>query len=74
MIKTVLTMIVIVCMMVGSSMVYAASIKCQVEGIIVVPADEKTIVELRCEDIKTLKAGDTIKVSLPRKEAAVEGC
>lgn len=52
----------------------AASIKCEVDGIV---TDEETgtkILNVICEDIKTLKAGDKIKITLPKKGAAVEGC
>jgi hypothetical protein len=46
----------------------AAKLKCTVDG---VDGDKVT---LTCEDADKLKKGDKLKISPPKKGAAVEGC
>ncbi len=46
----------------------AAKLKCTVDG---VDGDKVT---LTCEDADKLKEGDKLKISPPKKGAAVEGC
>ena len=46
----------------------AAKLKCTVEGV------EGETVTLNCEKADKLKKGDKLKISPPKKGAAVEGC
>lgn len=47
---------------------FAAKLKCTVDG---VDGDKVT---MTCKKAKKLKVGDKVKVSPPKKKAAVEGC
>jgi len=47
---------------------YSARVKCTVESV------EGDTVTLTCEDADKFKAGDKLKISTPKKGAAVEGC
>ena len=51
-----------------ASMSFAARVKCTVESV------EEDKVILTCEDADKFKAGDELKISTPKKGAAVEGC
>lgn len=47
---------------------FAAKIKCTVDAV------EGEIVTLTCEKADKLKAGDKLKVAIPKKKGAIEGC
>jgi hypothetical protein len=68
----ILSMIVVLCMMIGIS--NATIIRCDVLTI-TESEIENNIVTLRCDRLKTLTAGQRIKITLPRHEGACSvGC
>ena len=66
--KKLLAVAVVLMFVSTASVGFAAKLKCEVEG---VDGDKVT---LKCEDADQLKAGDKLKITPPKKGAAVEGC
>jgi uncharacterized protein YabE (DUF348 family) len=56
--------------------VYAKTLKCIVVGVdgAILPESTHNQVILECDDIDGLNLGDKVKIKLPKKETAIEGC
>jgi len=67
--KRIMTALVALLFVVGAAGVgFAAKVKCTVDSV------EGEKVMMTCEDADKFKAGDKLRITAPKKGAAVEGC
>ncbi len=66
--KRILSAFLAVAFLTSASVVFAASVKCTVDSV------EGEKVTMTCSKADKLKAGDSVKVKVSKKKAALEGC